>query len=173
LKFPQPLDSKTIRRTNPEDGKGVSDLPLTDAGPGFRGGTGINHPPARLNVFPEGKGLFQRRQWPIHGPKQKRAPQISAKNFLRPRDGFSNRSAASRWSKAVDDKGRTIAPVESDEGRRSRGGFFRWIPPARAKSESLSIQLALGLPATDAQAINEVDAEAVAVTRRHLEKQCR
>ena len=159
LKIPQPLDSKTIRRTNPEDGKGVSDLPLTDAGPGF-----LAEPESittsTLNVFPEGKDFFK------EGSGQYMAKQtgatISAKIFA-PKGRILQSLSGVKVVKAVDDKGRTIAPAESDEGGQAKADFSM-DSMGSGKSESLSVQLALRLPATDAQAINEVDAEAIAVT---------
>jgi hypothetical protein len=159
LKIPQPLDSKTIRRTNPEDGKGVSDLPLTDAGPGFVAES-ESITTSTLNVFPEGKGFFK------EGSGQNMAKQtgatISAKIFA-PKGRILQSISGVKVVKAVDDKGRTIAPAESDEGGEAEADFSM-DSAGSGKSESLSIQLALGLPATDAQAINEVDAEAIAVT---------
>ena len=159
LKIPQPLDSKTIRRTNPENGKGVSDLPLTEAGPGF-----VAEPESittsTLNVFPEGKDFFKA------GSGQYIARQtgatISAKIFA-PKGRILQSISGVKVVKAIDDKGRAIAPAESDEDQEAEGDFSM-DSSGSGKSESLSIQLALGLPATDAQAINEVNAEAIAVT---------
>jgi len=80
-----------------------------------------------LNVFPEGKDYFKEdsaNTWP-----NKRAPQ-SVRKFCAQGRILQSISGV-KVVKAVDDKGRTIAPAESDEEEKPRR-IFRWIPPARA-----------------------------------------
>jgi hypothetical protein len=153
LKIPEPLDSKNLRHPS-QRAKAGGDLPVTDAGPGF-----VAEPESitttALHVFPEGKDFF--KEGGGEYMSQQAGALISAKIYA-PKGRTLQSINDVRILKAVDDKGRNIAGAESDseQGEMNFSG--------RPQNQSASIQLGLQLPAPDAQAINEVDAEAVAVT---------
>lgn len=155
LKIAEPLDSKTLQ-ANHGSGGGESDLPITDAGPGFVA-QAQTVTTTTLHVFPEGESYFKESG---QGLARQKGAVVTAKIFA-PKGRTLQSVANVRVVKATDDKGRSVGPAQNDEGE-DRSDFS--YSTGETQADSTSIQLALQLPAPDAQAINELDGEAVAVT---------
>lgn len=156
LKISEPLDSKALWRASRGRGDMSSDLPIVDAGSGFLAEpetittTTIHFFPGGENYFKEGSQYLVRQTGAV----------VTAKIFA-PKGRTLQSVSDVRVLKATDDKGRDVAPVQNeDEEQRVYSTYSTGDRPA----DSTSIQLALQLPAPDAQAINELDGEAVAVT---------
>jgi hypothetical protein len=154
LRIPVPLESKTLRRYAGRAADPSDDLPIKDAGPGFVA-EARSLTTTALHVFPEGKDYFKDANQSAPGAL------IQAKFFV-PKGRTLQSISDVKVLKAVDDKGRAIAPA--DAGREQGDIDFSSQSWGSRANDSASIQLALQLPLPDAQAINEVDAEAVAVT---------
>ena len=153
LKIPEPLDSKNLRHAG-RRGKASGDLPVTEAGPGF-----VAEPESitttTLHIFPDGKDFFQGGGGEYMS--RQAGAMISAKIYA-PKGRTLQSISDVKISKAVDDKGRSIAAADSDSDSGER------VYSGRPQSESASIQLGLQLPSPDAQAINELNGEAIAIT---------
>jgi hypothetical protein len=152
LKLPQPLESKTLQRANRGHGEIGDDLALTDAGPGFAAEAQMITTKT-IRVFPEGREYFKQGGQYF---AQQTGTVVSARIFA-PKGRTLQSVSDVRVLKATDDKGRGVAPVEEDESYSSYSG-------GSPQGNSTSVQLHLQLPLADAQAINEIAAEAIAVT---------
>jgi hypothetical protein len=144
-KLAQPLESKNLRRARGQAGGG-DDLPVTDAGPGFVA-EAQSVTTSTLRVFPGGESYFENNpadtgtvvRVKLFGPKGRTLKSISETRVIA----------------AVDNKGRSVA---SDENESTQfGGDADQDGPVQ-------FDLRLQLPQPDAQAIEKISAEAVAVT---------
>jgi hypothetical protein len=156
LNIKEPLESKKLRRAFRQPGEASDDIPLTEGGAGF-----VAQPEGimttTIHVFPEGKDYFK------DGNSFGASPGavVTAKVF--PPKGRTLQSLSSvRILKATDDKGRAVEAADT-EGEETGFSFNAFQGGAQEKN-SVQIQLRLQLPQPDAQAIDELDADAVAVT---------
>jgi hypothetical protein len=156
LKVPEPLDSRTLRE--PQLDPLAGNLPVTDAGPGF-----VAEPLAltiqTLHVFPEGK-LRMRDDTGDFG--QRPGVSVNAKLFA-PKGRLLLSTTGIKVLSARDDKGRPVGSGDgADETMMVRS--YTSTSSGEDSQNSAQIDLQLALPAADAQAIDEVTAEAIAIT---------
>jgi len=161
LAIKEPLDSKKLRLASGRHNNVDNDIPLTEGGEGF-----VAQPEGivttTIHVFPEGKEFFKSGDTMGH----QTGAVVTAKVF--PPKGRTLQSLSGvRILKATDDKGRTVAA--SDKSDASDAGddsfsFTSFSPGGGPQNNSVQIQMRLQLPQPDAQAIDELTAEAVAVT---------
>lgn len=150
LKLDQPLESKSLRRFSRQRGEAGYDLPITDAGPGFVA-EAQSITTTTLHVFPGGEDYFKQNAVAT-------GAVVYAKLFA-PRGRTLLSASDIRVLTAVDDKGRSVVAESEDENVSSR-----FNSGGSADANSLQIQLRLRLPQPDARTIDEISAEAVAVT---------
>ena len=162
IRLDESLESGKLVRATKRQAKADPDLPITDAGPGFQAEP-VSLTISMVHYFPEGKAHLK------HGPQasmfgtESPGTVISAK--LSPPKGRQIRSITGlRVKAAKDDKGRAISTgVDGSDAPQS----YRMLsndPEDREKSGAARVQLRLGLPAPDAKAIAQVEAEAVVLT---------
>lgn len=155
LKLEQPLELKKLAQARRGRGEAGDELPVTDAGPGFVA-EAQTITTTTLRVFPDGENYFKQGSRYFG---QQTGTVVSAKLFA-PK-GRSLQSAGDvRVLKAVDNQGRVI-PVESEDEETGSSHVFSSGSP---DANSAQIQLRLQLPQPDAQAIDELAAEAIVVT---------
>lgn len=167
LKVDQPLDSAKLVREAWRPDTSEPDVPVTDAGPGY-----IAEPVgltlSTLHLFPEGEKYFKdRSEAYMFGGLGSTGTMVSAKLF--PPKGRIIRSLSEAQVKsAKDDKGRAIPlPRAADDEEVDYAGYSRFTQYESGESEEksgLRFDLRMGLPAPDARSIDEVVAEAVALT---------
>jgi hypothetical protein len=159
LKLDAPLDSKTLQRQPGRRGtSGEPELPITDAGPGFAAEP-MSVTVTTLHWFPDGQ-KFMKNANSVFG-HQPTGAVVQAK-FFAPKGRTLQSVSGVRVLKAVDDKGRPIATEK--EGGDSSATMSYSVGGGRGQANSTQIQLHLPLPAADAQSIEQLDAEAIAVT---------
>ncbi|MGA2173575.1 MAG: hypothetical protein ABSH38_01195 [Verrucomicrobiota bacterium] len=151
-----PLESKKLRRAFARQGESADDIPLTEGGAGFVAqAEGIMT--TTIHVFPEGKDYFK------DGNSFGASPGAMVTVKVFPPQGRTLQSLSGvRILKAMDDKGRAVEAAET-EGEETGFSFSAFQGGAQEKN-SVQIQLRLHLPQPDAQAIDELNAEAVALT---------
>ena len=162
IKLDEPLESKKLVHVAERQAKTEPDLPITDAGPGFQAEP-VSLTISMVHYFPGGKERFKGvPQASIFGMESP-GTVISAKLF--PPKGRQIRSITGVRVKAgKDDKGRAISTGAdgSDPGESYRTSSYD--SKEQEKSGAARVQLRLGLPAPDAQTIEQVEAEAVVLT---------
>ncbi|MEY2410346.1 MAG: hypothetical protein QOF48_3016 [Verrucomicrobiota bacterium] len=157
LKLDAPIDSMILMRHGGRAGHGDPDLPLTDAGPGF-----VAEPShvtvTTFHFFPEG-GKHLKETLAAVG-YQPTGAVVQAKFF--PPKGRTLQSVQNvRVLNATDDKGRHLAVATNVTGMSESPV----VTGGRAgQPNSVSIHLNLPLPAPDARSIEQIDAEAIAIT---------
>jgi hypothetical protein len=157
LKLDAPLESKTLQRQAGRGGRGDLELPVTDAGPGFAA-EALSVTITTVHYFPQGAKYRKESQGAVG--YQPTGAVVQAKLFA-PKGRTLQSVSGVRVVKAVDDKGRPISAGTADEDSSestviSGGG--------QGQRNSTRIQLRLPLPASDAQSIEQLDAEAIAAT---------
>jgi hypothetical protein len=156
LTIKEPLDSKKLRRAFGRRDEADKDLPLTEGGEGF-----VAQPEGlvttTVHVFPEGKEFF--KEGNAFGSQP--GTMVSAKVFA-PKGRTLQSLSGVRLLKAVDDKGRAIEAA--GDGNEMNLFSSDYSPGGAQENNSIQVQLRLQLPQPDAQAIDELNAEAVAVT---------
>jgi hypothetical protein len=110
-----------------------------------------------VHVFPEGKEFF--KEGNAFGSQP--GTMVSAKVFA-PKGRTLQSLSGVRLLKAVDDKGRAIEAA--GDGNEMNLFSSDYSPGGAQENNSIQVQLRLQLPQPDAQAIDELNAEAVAVT---------
>ncbi len=163
LKIDEPLDSKMLVRAAWAQRKTQPDLPITDAGPGFAAES-VSLTLSTVHYFPEGEKLLKNRPEAYLWGMGTTGTVVSAKLF--PPKGREIRSvSAIRVTSAKDDKGRAVTCASTNEDEES--GYTE-VQSFGGSDESgkgaTQIELRLGLPAGDAKSIDELQAEAVALT---------
>ena len=157
LKLDAPLDSKDLMRQFSRRNTGEPEMPVTDAGPGFAAEP-LSVTVTTRHWFPDGQKLLKNAE-SAFGYEQTGAV-VQAKLFA-PKGRTLQSVTGVRVLMAVDDKGRPIASGTNDENSVATvsysGGSGR-------DAASQQIQLRLPLPAADAQSVEQLDAEAIAVT---------
>ncbi|HEU0009118.1 MAG TPA: hypothetical protein VFT34_04795 [Verrucomicrobiae bacterium] len=157
LKLDAPLESKVLQRQAGRGGRGDSELPITDAGPGFTA-EALSVTITTVHYFPEGAKYRKEAQGTLG--YQPTGAVVQAKLFA-PKGRTLQSVSGVRVVKAVDEKGRPIAAGAADEDSSETivisGG-------SQGPGNSTQIQLRLPLPASEAQSIEQLDAEAIVAT---------
>jgi hypothetical protein len=155
LKLDQPLESKKLARARGGRGEAGNELPVTEAGPGFMAEP-LTITTTTLHVFPDGENYFKD---PSAAFEHRTGTVVSAKLFA-PKGRTLQSVSEVRVLKVTDDKGRAVSSepenAESEESESYSGDSQR--------RDSMHISLRFQLPQPDAQAIDEIAAEAIAVT---------
>lgn len=162
IRLDEPLESRRLVHVAKRQAKTEPDLPITDAGPGFRAEP-VGLTISMAHYFPEGKEHFKNGPQASMFEMESPGTVISAKLF--PPKGRQIRSVTGLRVKAgEDDKGRAISTGAegSDAGESYR--TFSYDSKEQEKSGAARVQLHLGLPAPDAQTIEQIEAEAVVLT---------
>jgi hypothetical protein len=159
LTLKEPLESKNLRRLTRRAGEMGSDLPITEGGAGFVAqAQGIMT--TTLHVFPGGENYFKEGNLPSG---EQAGTMVHAKLF--PPNGRTLQSVTDvKLLKATDDKGRAVAAGENGGAERTSTAYVPSDSGRPQQNNSADVQLRLQLPQPDAQAIDEITAEAVAVT---------
>jgi hypothetical protein len=154
LTVDHPLEAKELWRAQGQANAENDDLPITDAGPGF-----VAEAQAitttTLHVFPGGEEYYQQ-----NGTKA--GAVVNVKLFA-PKGRTIKLVSDSRVINAVDDKGRSVAP-ETQDGDNSTWESTVESGGGSSDVGSIQLELQLQLPQPDAQSIDKLSAEAVAVT---------
>ena len=161
----EPLESKKLARSAMGRNTAKSDLPITDAAGGYAAEpVGITI--STVHNFPEGEKYLKDRPEAMMYGMGSSGVVVSAKLF--PPKGRVIKSVSDlRVKMAKDDKGRPItAPGEGEEGGSEENytEIVSYNSGDTDKNPSARIELRVGLPAPDAKTIDELDAEAVALT---------
>jgi hypothetical protein len=158
LKLDHPLDSKSVRPRVIRGADPASNLPITDAGPGFVA-EAMSVSTTTLHLFPEGRKHTD--QMGMMGTQATNSAVVTAKLFP-PKGRIMQTVSDVRVLKAVDDKGRSVAAAVAADDEDSFESFA--FSGGSERANSARVQLRLQLPEPDAQAIDEISAEAIALT---------
>jgi hypothetical protein len=164
LKVDEPLESKSLVRAAWKQRKSEPNIPITDAGAGFQAET-IGISLSTVHYFLEGEQYFKNHPESLSFGLSPTGTVISAKLFP-PKDRTIKSVSGVRVKAAKDDKGRPIPGVSEGSGdeEESYRQFTTYSSDESENSGATRIELRLGLPAPDAKAIDELQAEAVALT---------
>lgn len=162
LKLDEPLQANKLAQARWRGSRSTPDLPVTDAGPGFTAEPlGISL--STVYYFPEGKKALEERPEASAMGLGSPGAVISARLF--PPKGRTIRSVSElKVKKAKDDKGRAIGGASEAGGEQESYQEFFSGSDDSEKGGAARLELHLGLPAPDAQTIDELEAEAVALT---------
>jgi hypothetical protein len=152
LKFDQPLDSLVLQRARRQPVAGTSDLPITDAGPGFVAEV-LSATVTSLQWFPEGE---KRRTDPSLLSLQSSGVVLRTRLYA-PANRTLQSVTGLRLLKAVDDKGRTAAAKASASENSV-------VFAGSSQTTAAPLDLHLDLPPPDTQAFEEVSAEAIVLS---------
>jgi len=166
LKLDAPLESKVLQRQAGRGGSGDPELPITDAGPGFAA-EALHVTLTTVHFFPE--GAKYRKETESALGYQPTGAVVQAKLFA-PKGRTLQSVSGLRVQKAVDDKGRPIAAGAGDE-ESTESVVTAYSGGGQGPGNSTQIQLRLPLPASDAQSIEQLDAEAIATTAGNWKEQ--
>jgi len=156
LKLAGPLESKNLRRSfGRQHGETGDELPITNAAPGFVA-EAQSITTTTLRVFPGGESYFKSGGG-YSG--QSTGTVVYAKLFA-PKGRTLQSVNDVKVLQALDDKGRSVM-AEPAEGEDDSSATYSGGSP---DANSMPIQLRLQLPQPDAQAIDKISAEAIAVT---------
>ncbi|MGH8245823.1 MAG: hypothetical protein ACREUU_05255, partial [Gammaproteobacteria bacterium] len=157
LKLEAPLESKGLQRQAARGGRGDPELPVTDAGPGFTA-EALNVTITTVHFFPEGEKYRKQAQGALG--YQSTGAVVQAKLYA-PKGRTLQSVSGLRVLKAVDDKGR---PLTAGAAGEESSDYAVFSGGSQGPGNSTQIQLRLPLPASDAQSIEQLDAEAIAAT---------
>ncbi len=182
LKLDEPLESKKLMRFGWRNAQSTPDLPIVDAAPGFTTEP-VSITLSTVHFFPEGKKALKGR--PGAFGWQQPGTVVSAKLFP-PRGRLIKSVSQVRVIKAADDKGRAVPepgkPDEPEAGEAEAdaasspeeaaalaamaetGNSFEFTANDQDKNGTARFDIHLGLPAADAQSIDHLEGEAVALT---------
>jgi hypothetical protein len=159
LKLDEPLESghpHAVRRQS-----GAPELPITDAGPGFVAeATGLTL--STVYQFPGAQPTNARPQMDFMDFEPE-GTTVSAKLFP-PKGRVIKSVSGVRLLSAKDDQGREIARPKSDGEDFAEEANDMLFSSGNEDAQSINMQVRLALPAPDAQTIEELQAEAVALT---------
>jgi head-tail adaptor len=155
LKLDQPLESKKLARTRGGRHEAGNDLPVTEAGPGFLAEP-LTITTTTLHVFPDGENYFKNASTAY---EHRTGTVVNAKLFA-PKGRTLQSVSEVRVLKVTDDKGRAISS-ESESAEFTESETYSGDSQRR---DSTHIALRFQLPQPDASAIDEISAEAIAVT---------
>jgi hypothetical protein len=160
LTLKEPLELSKLRPRNGRTGEMGGDLPITEGATGFIAqAEGIST--TTLHVFPGGESYFKEGNMPFGGQA---GTMVHAKLFA-PKGRSLQSVTDVKLLAATDDKGRPVAAGKNEEGEEMNS--YAYVQSGMDEGQETAgaeMQLRLELPQPDAQAIDEVSAEAVAVT---------
>jgi hypothetical protein len=164
LKLSEALDSRKLMRSRySQTAAPESNLPLTEAGPGYNAEAG-HVTITTIHFFPEGTNMMQGE-----GLSELEKPGLSVNAKLFPPEGRTILSMNSqKVTKAVDDKFRPIplpgkkAQDDEDEAAAEMSSFTRFSGNDASGAVALSFEF--GLPSSDAKAIEALEAEVVVIS---------
>ena len=160
LKLDQPLDTRELARAAQRNDRDTSGLPITDAGPGFSA-EASSVSTSTAYYFPEGRKQADRNG--IYG--QQPGAVVQARLFA-PKGRQMKSVSDVQVISAVDDKGRSVKPTNELSEEQGFSSFVNEVNGSgdSRRPTSAQISLNLALPAPDAQSIQEVAGQAVAIT---------
>ena len=163
IKLDAPLESKSLVQAAGRHRKVQPDLPITDAGPGFLAEP-VSITLSTVHYFPEGEKYFKDRPEAAMYGLVSTGAVVWAKLF--PPKGREIKSVSGLKVKAAkDDKGRPIAGIVGEgDNDESYSEVISYNSNESEKSGAARVELHLALPASDAKTIDELEAEAVALT---------
>ncbi len=162
IKLDEPLESKKLVSAAWRQSNAEPDLPITDAGPGFQAEP-VSLTISTIHYFPGGEEHLKNRPEMSMFGSEPAGTAIWAKLF--PPKGRLIRSVSRlRVKAAKDDQGRAIPTGNTDSEEAESYSRFSSNSDDRDKSGATRVQLRLGLPAPDAKTIDQLEAEAVALT---------
>jgi hypothetical protein len=164
IKLEEPLDSKKLVMQAWRKRKSELDIPITEAGPGFTA-EAASITLSTAHYFPEGQKYTRTRpEFSMFGIGSTGAV-VSAKLFP-PKDREIKSVSGLRVKTAKDDKGRLIPNLAGteEESEENYVESFSYTSGEQEKGGPARIDLRLALPAPDARSIDELQAEAVALT---------
>jgi hypothetical protein len=163
IQLAEPLESKNLVQTAWRQHKGEPDLPITEAGPGFLAES-VSITLSTVHYFPEGEKYFKDRAEADIFVSGATGTVVAAKLF--PPKGREIRTVTGlKVKSAKDDKGRAIPGIaESGENQETYSEVRSFDSGGTEKSAAAQIELRMALPAPDAKTIDELEAEAVAIT---------
>ncbi|HXR07478.1 MAG TPA: hypothetical protein VN765_09120 [Candidatus Acidoferrum sp.] len=161
LTLKEPLELSKLRaREGGRTGEMGEDLPITEAGAGFVAqAEGIST--TTLHIFPGGEDFFKNGNM-LSG--EQAGTMVHGKLFA-PKGRSLQSVTDVKLLAATDDKGRAVAAGKNDEGEEMNS--YAYVQSGMEEGQEnagAQVQLRLELPQPDAQAIDEISAEAVAVT---------
>lgn len=162
IKLDEALESRKLYRAARSRSRAQPDLPITDAGPGFVAEP-IGVAVSTAYYFPEGEKYFKDHPNYSFG-MQTTGTVVTAKLF--PPRGRTIRSVSElRVVKAKDDKGRAIAGAGGEETDNEMDLSETVVSYGGSDQSGVArLDLRLGLPADDALAIDELEAEGVVLS---------
>jgi hypothetical protein len=155
LKIGQPLELKELQRSVRRGSDAEDELPIANAGQGFMA-EAQSITLTTLKIFPGGETYFKESS---RMGRQEPGAIVSAKLFV-PKSRTLLSVSDVRVVKAVDDKGRAIATGAEDD----EASMVQSYSDDSHDVSSAELDLRLQLPQADAQAIDEIAAEAIVVT---------
>jgi hypothetical protein len=158
LKLDRPLESRTLMRSR-HSPVGAPDLPITDAGPGFLVEP-LSVTTTTVYLFPGG----EKNAPDLPSRPLGRTGTVVRAKFYAPKARTLQSVSAVRVLKATDNKGRVVPAAGAREGS---DGVDSVVYPAGAGARpgnSTQISFQLDLPQPDAQSIDELSGEAIALT---------
>ncbi|HHY84966.1 MAG TPA: hypothetical protein GYA07_05460 [Verrucomicrobia bacterium] len=156
LKLAEPLESRQLMRSRHALAGSNEDLPLTDAGPGFVA-EALGLTIRSVYLFPEGEKSLDDS---LAFVDERAGVTVNAKVFA-PKGRIVLSAMNAKVLSAKDDKGREISKSESDDDEESYSYYYF---SGSEPGNSTRIALQLPLPEFDAQAIDELNGEVIAVT---------
>jgi hypothetical protein len=159
LKIEKPLESKTLQRSARRSLEAESDLPITDAGPGFQA-EALGLTITTVYFFPGGEKHFKGS--PMSG-SQRTGVVVNAKVFV-PKGRSLLFTENPRVVQARDNQGRTISISDSDPENESFSRTFSSSSEDPENASATHISLPLALPQPDAESIDELVGEVTVVT---------
>lgn len=161
LKVTEPLEYKKLVRTSRPGAQSGKELPITDAGPGFAAEP-VSLTISTEHLFPDGEK--RRHDQANYFSRETAGTVVSTKLF--PPKGRTIRSVSrARVLSAKDDKGRAIStpPGDEESGTTEYDEMFFNTDSSR-ESGAARLTLRLGLPESDAQTIETLEAEGVVMS---------
>lgn len=155
LKLDHPLESKSLRQLGRQHGVAGDDLPATEAGPGFIA-EAQSITTTTLHVFPGGEDYFKQH---VGLAGSQTGAVVNAKLFA-PKGRTLLSVSGVRVLSAVDDQGRSVGSEADDQEDVPTEVYFG----GSSDPAAMQVQLHLQLPRPDAQAIDDLSAEAIAIT---------
>jgi hypothetical protein len=155
-----PLDSKTLARSPFTRGEDAgADLPLVEAGPGYRA-VGQAITAVNVRFFPEAEKISAKEARIL---QPKRGSCTVRGKLHAPKDRLILSLNNAKLIKAVDDKNREVKGLEENDAE-DEFRHTRYYGGGDGSQKSADFTLILSAPQPDAQALEEVQAEAEVVS---------
>lgn len=156
LDVKRPLESRILARSVRESADGYAALPLSDAVVSYEA-EAVGLMISTVHLFPGASNNARAlRQFDA---LDRGSVTVTAKLFA-PRGRFILRASDVRAVRAVDDKQRPVLPHEAEES----SSMASWDSSKSERQTSIEVSLRLSMPLPDAEGIEELECEAIAVT---------